>query len=386
MSGRRVVVTGMGVMTSFGPGLEAALDALAAGRTAIGRRARPEVSGFDGQDVAEIVGWDPRPSFRAPKALKLADRPAQYAVASARMALEQSGYPADARLLDDLGVAIGASGSDPQTRDLVRALARDGNEWSVSDTCAFGERILGGLNPLWLLVSLPNMISAHVAIQMEAHGPNTTIMSDWTAGHTAIGEAALWIAMGEADAVLAGGADCAIQPFAFAAFEQEQLLPRDGSGGLVPAEGAAVFLLEAEETAVARGTAIYAEFRGCALCPPCAGSMSGSLQDAFAAVLSAAGWSADDVTVCGVTRPTTDRHNRAALDAVRVVFDGRLVPIDFADTLGFALAAAPPTELALLLMTSPGARVVSGCVGSSGESAALAFETPARMPGSGYTA
>jgi 3-oxoacyl-[acyl-carrier-protein] synthase II len=272
-------------------------------------------------------------------------------------------------------VAIGASGSDLQTRDLVRALAGDRSEWCVDDTSVFADRILGGLNPLWLLVSLPNMTSAHVAIQLEARGPNTTIMSDWLAGHTAIGEAALWIQMSEADAVVAGGAECAIQPFALAAFEQANLLPRDGSGGLVPAEGAAVFLLEDEESASARGPRQVAEFCGCAIRPPASDGPAGALREAFADVLAVAGWSSRDVEVCGVTRPATVAHDRAAHEATDTVFGGRLAPVDFSGLLGFALAAAPPIELAILLETYPASHIVSSCVGSSGEVAALAFRT-----------
>jgi 3-oxoacyl-(acyl-carrier-protein) synthase len=375
---RRVVVTGIGIITPLGAGLDATLDALAEGRTAICRARRLDVGGFD-RDAAEIVDWDPRPSFRAPKALKLTDRPAEFAVASAQMALAHGGYPADARARDALGVAIGASGSDLQARDLILALAGDGAEWSVTDIGVFGERMLSRLNPLWLLVGLPNMTSAHVAIQLESHGPNTTIMSDWTAGHTAIGEAALWIGMSEAEAVLAGGAECAIHPFALAAFEQADLFDRDRARGLVPGEGAGVLLLEAEETATARGATVRAEFRGSAIRPP-TGNVAGSLRQAFHDVLSAAGWCPGDVTVCGVTRPATHAYNCAAQEAAFAVFDGRLRPVDFSSAFGFALAAAPPIELALLLSRHPASRVVSGCIGSSGEAAALAFETTARIP------
>ena len=375
---RRVVVTGIGVMTPLGHDLNATIDAVAAGRTAVGPASRCDSRGFEPGDAAEIVDWDPRSAFRLPKALKLTDRPARFAVASAQMALDAAGYPRHAHALDSLGVAIGTSGSDLQARDLVRALAGDRSE-CVDDTSVFADRILGGLNPLWLLVSLPNMTSAHVAIQLEARGPNTTIMSDWLAGHTAIGEAALWIQMSEADAVVAGGADCAIQPFALAAFEQANLLPRDGSGGLVPAEGSAVFVLEAEESASARGAPQLAEFCGCAIRPPASDGPAGALREAVAEVLSAAGWSSRDVEVFGVTRPATVVHDRAAREATETVFGGRLAPVDFSGLLGFALAAAPPIELAILLATYPASRVVSSCVGSSGEASALAFRTAANV-------
>jgi 3-oxoacyl-(acyl-carrier-protein) synthase len=376
--GRRVVVTGLGMITPLGHDLSATVAALAAGHTAVGPATRSDSSAFARDSAAEIAGWDPRAVFRLPKALKLTDRPARFAVASAQMALHAAGYPRDPRALDGLGVAIGASGSDLQARELVRALAGDRTAWCVDDIHAFGERVLGHLNPLWLLVSLPNMTSAHVAIQLEARGPNTTIMSDWVAGHAAIAEAALWIEMNEADAVLAGGADCALQPFALAAFEQAGLLRCDDHCGLVPAEGAAVLLLEAGEAASARGARPWGEFRGCAMRAPSGDDPACALRDALADVLSIAGWSSCDVAVCGVTRPATGAHDRVAREAIDAVFDRRLTPVSFCGELGFALAAAPPIDLALILSAHPAARVVSSCVGSSGEAAALAFEADAR--------
>jgi 3-oxoacyl-[acyl-carrier-protein] synthase II len=381
MKRRRVVVTGAGVISPLGHSLQATTGAIAAGHSAIAAASLFDARGFQSADAAEIADWDPRPSFRLPKALKLADRPARFAVASAQMALDDGRYPRAEDALVQLGVALGSSGSDLQARDLVRALGRPASDWRVDDIAAFGGRILDGLNPLWLLVSLPNMTSAHVAIQLEAHGPNTTIMSDWTAGHQAIGEGALWVDMGEADAVLAGGADCAIQPFAFAAFEQAGLLPAAGTlDGLVPSEGAAVFLLEDREAAAARGVTPWAELRGYAGRASSGDGGASALADALADALTTAGWSADEVTVCGVTRPATTVHRRAACDAVSDTFGGRLAPVSFSGSLGFALAAAAPIELAVLLATHPASRVLSGSLGSSGEAVALAFETAAPAP------
>ncbi len=95
------------------------------------------------------------------------------------------------------------------------------------------------------------MTSAHVAIQVQARGPNSTIMSDWAAGQQAVGEAAEWIRAGETDAVLAGGADSAIQPFAYAAYEQMGLFAEHDGPRFVPGEGAAIMLLEEREAALA---------------------------------------------------------------------------------------------------------------------------------------
>jgi acyl transferase domain-containing protein len=161
-------------------------------------------------------------------------------------------------------VAIGTSGSDLGAEELSAALARAPVPGlAAEDSAAFGEAAFSGLNPLWLLLHLPNMASAHVAIQVEARGPNTTVMTGRAAGLQAVVEGAEWIREGRADAVLAGGADAAVHAFSFAALEQAGLLR--GPSPFVPAEGAAVLLLEERDAALARGAPLLAELEGHAL-------------------------------------------------------------------------------------------------------------------------
>ena len=136
MTRRRVVVTGAGVISPLGPSLQATTEAIAAGHSAIAAASLFDASGFQSAGAAEIAGWDPRPSFRLPKALKLADRPARFAVASAQMALDGGRYPRAGDTLVQLGVALGSSGSDLQARDLVRALGRHASDWCVDDIAA----------------------------------------------------------------------------------------------------------------------------------------------------------------------------------------------------------------------------------------------------------
>ena len=253
MKERRAVVTGLGLLTPLGAGLGAARAALAAGRCPQAPAPRIGPSPVAGAFAGEVRDLDARARFRVPKALKLCDRRTRFAVCAAAMALEDAGFPAGPS--DGLGVAIGTSGSDLGAEELSAALARaEEPALAARETAAFGEAALGSLNPLWLLVHLPNMTSAHVAIQLEARGPNTTVMTGWAAGLAAIVEGAAWIVEGRASAVLAGGADSAVHPFAFAAFEQEGLF--SGPSPLVPAEGAAVVLLEEREAALARGARI----------------------------------------------------------------------------------------------------------------------------------
>lgn len=376
---RRVVITGIGAITPLGHTLGDTAAALAAGRTAIGPATVFDASGFACADAGEVREWDPRPSFRAPKALKLADRPARFAVAAAGMALADAGWPRESCAFEDLGIAIGSSGSDLQAADIGRALARDPGGEPGTDIACFADRVLRGLNPLWLLVSLPNMTSAHVAIQLQARGPNTTIMSDWAAGHQAIGEAAGWIEAGEADAVLAGGADSALHPFAFAAYEQAGFLRADQHARrFVPGEGAALFLLEERDAAIARGAPIRGELRAYASragCPDSFHGLARTLNDAMAA----AGWTADLVARCAVSAPPAAGDASTLESAVRSVLGLERTPIAFHPQLGNALAAAAPIDAAVLCASARGReRVLTSAVGCSGEAVTLAIDVATR--------
>lgn len=263
MKARRAVVTGLGLVTPLGVGLAATRTALEEGRSAIFPATRFDASPFASPLAGEVSGLDARAWFRVPKALKLCDSRTRMAVSAAAMALADSGFPVGPN--DALGVAIGTSGSDLGAAELSAAVGgADEPSLAAVDTAAFGRAALEDLNPLWLLLHLPNMASAHVAIQLEARGPNTTVMTGWAAGLSAIAEGAAWIADGDATAVLAGGADSGIHPFAFAAFEQAGLIAPPTP--LVPAEGAAVVLLEEREAALARGARIFGEIGGHALC------------------------------------------------------------------------------------------------------------------------
>ena len=134
MSDRRVVVTGIGAITPLGPTLAATLAALAADRSAIAPASIFDASGFACTDSAEIRDWDPRPSFRVPKALKLTDRPARFAVAAARMALVDARWDVDDDMRQEsLAVVIGSSGSDLQARDLAHAMGDDPSGETAND-------------------------------------------------------------------------------------------------------------------------------------------------------------------------------------------------------------------------------------------------------------
>lgn len=256
---RRVAVTGAGVVTPVGRGAGSVRGSIASGRRAGAPATLFDASRFASPLAAEVEAFDPRPSFRVPKALKLCDRRTRLAVAAAADAVE------DARLsrtvpAEGIGVVIGTSGSDLGAPELSLAVAGLSPE-GVESIPVFARRVLSGLSPLWLLVHLPNMTGAHVAIQAEARGPNDTLLTGWAAGLQAIGEGADLVARGDAEAVLAGGADSPLHAFAYVGLEQAGWL---GRPGFVPGEGAVVVVLEEWDRAVARGARILGEILGSA--------------------------------------------------------------------------------------------------------------------------
>jgi 3-oxoacyl-[acyl-carrier-protein] synthase II len=279
-------------------------------------------------------------------------------------------------------VVIGSSGSDLQAPELARALADDREARATADIAFFAERVLTGLNPLWLLVNLPNMPSAHVAIQLGARGPNSTVMTDWVAGSQAIGEAFEWIRAGEADAVLAGGADSAIQPFALWSYEQAGILGRDARRGgerFVPGEGAAILLLEERDHARRRGAEVRGEMLAYAAASAPLGSADNALGRTIAEAMAEAGWQPGDIGVVATASVFDDRyldHEERALQAALGPAAATIPRARLRSRVGHALAAAGPIDLALLLAArpAPGGGLLCSALGYSGQAVSLAVE------------
>jgi 3-oxoacyl-[acyl-carrier-protein] synthase II len=283
---RRVVITGLGAVTALGADLARSAAAWRRGGAAPTTGLAPAAPGEQPR-ISTVPDFDPGHHFTAPKALKLCDRRTRLAVAAAAMALADAGLAANAGAADgrEIGVVLGTSSSDPGVEDLARPLGPFGPladiasplgplaalaplvdtaaERAAHDVSFFAERILGRLHPLWLLVQLPNMASAHVAIQLGLQGPNSTIMTDGSAGAQAIGEGYRWVQQGEAEAVLAGGADTGATQLAQISYRQCGLFAGRGAAHEPAlAEGAAVLVLEERSHALARGATIYGEIAG----------------------------------------------------------------------------------------------------------------------------
>jgi 3-oxoacyl-[acyl-carrier-protein] synthase II len=259
---RRVVVTGLGPITAIGLGKQAFWEGLTRGQSGIGPVTRFDPSLFNARSAAEINDWEPEKFFPSQR-LKRLDRYAQFAVGSAKLALEDSGLtfsPEDpqSRVGVSFGTALGGvSNAEKQHVSFVHSGPK-----SVHQTIAL--QVFGG--------------SAHcnIAIEFGLRGVGTTNSNSCASGNVAIGEGYRYIRDGWADVIIAGGAEAPLSPLSFGAFAFIRTMSRcDPSvacrpfdrnrDGFVMGEGAASLILEEYEHAKAREAHIYGEIVGYSL-------------------------------------------------------------------------------------------------------------------------
>ncbi|MFI5403192.1 MAG: beta-ketoacyl-ACP synthase II [Planctomycetota bacterium] len=341
MTKRRVVVTGFGALAPNGNTAESFWSATCAGKSGIARIEAFDPSGFAVQVAGEVKGFDPAKFVPNRKALKVMGRNIRFGVAASRMAMEHSGLlesvPDPARF----GVVMGSGIVPTDVEEVGQAILASLDEEGRFDLRRFGTTGQKTLFPLWLLKHLPNMVAAHVSIFHQAQGPNNTIVTACSASTQAIGEAMRVLERGDADVMLAGGADSRIDPLSLVAYAllgalstsdrepQRVSRPFDRDrDGFVLGEGAAVLVLETEEHAKARGATIHAE---------CVGY--GSSFDAFAATqpepegrgaiqsmraaLKDAALSADDIDYIAAHGTSTVLNDQTETVAVKQVFGDR---------------------------------------------------------------
>jgi 3-oxoacyl-[acyl-carrier-protein] synthase II len=258
---QRVVVTGIGVISPFGVGVEPFWAGLSAGQSAIGRISAFDPSDFPCQIAGEVHDFAPE-LFMDFKEARRMSRASQFAVASARMAVTAADLRIDAGNREEIGALI-ASGSTslPDIEQAVGTMIKRG-----------GMKI----SPFFIPAALPHMPSSQVAIQLGLRGHITSICTACAAGAQAIGEAAAIIRRGDAEIMLAGGTEAPITAFSLGSFAVMRALstrsnhePTRASrpfdrhrDGFVPGEGAAVFVLERLSSARRRGAPILAEVAG----------------------------------------------------------------------------------------------------------------------------
>ncbi len=261
MNGRRVVVTGLGAVTPLAVGVEESWRALCAGESGIGPVTRFDASPFKCQVAGEVKDFHPEDFIGDAKMQRRLDRFIHFAVACTRMALDDSGLVIDSGNEDRIGVVLGTAVG------------------SVTNVGVAHAQVLGGqadrVSPFFLVNITPNMGAGVIAILTGAKGPHHCLSDACATGANALGLGMRHIQYGEADAIIAGGADSALIPTIYAGLDSTGATTRHndppekasrpfdrGRDGFVPSEGGAVVILEEVGHALRRGARIYAEVVG----------------------------------------------------------------------------------------------------------------------------
>jgi len=288
---RRVVITGLGVVSPLGLGVESFWQALVEGRRAVGPISLFDASEFPCRIGGQLTDFSARgfvpKDYR--KSVKVMARDIEIAVAGADLAFKDAGLTTRTAGADKpmtvpakrLGCNIGAGLICTDLDELGQAVNTALTDGKL-DLRKWGHTGMQNLNPLWLLKYLPNMLSCHVTIVHGCEGPSNCITCGDASGPQSIGESRSWIVRGAADAVVAGGAESKLNPMGLV---RQGLLGRlcvNGHGpasacrpfdaahaGTVLGEGGALAVLEEANHAAARGARVYAEVAGFgAACDP----------------------------------------------------------------------------------------------------------------------
>ena len=256
---KRIVVTGIGAVTPIGDTVDATWDSMMHGRGGIGRITRFDPSPYESQMAGEVKDFDPT-KYMDRKDARRTDRFAQFAVAAASQALTD-GKVDVAKEPERIGVSI--------------ATGVGGLETLVEQVLLMEKRGPSRLSPFLVPMLMANAGSAQVSMQFGLKGPNLTHVSACASSAHAIGECAAIIDRGQADVMVAGGAEAAVLPLAIGAFSTMHAMSRRNDDpehasrpfdkdrdGFTLSEGGAAVILEEREHALARGARIYGELVG----------------------------------------------------------------------------------------------------------------------------
>lgn len=260
MSKRRVVVTGLGIISPVGNSIPEAWDTLLAGKSGIARITRFDPTPFAAHMAGEVKGFDVEQYLNAKEARRM-DIFIQYGMAAGIQAMRDSGLEVTEANAERIGVNIGSGiGGLPLIEETHALLAESGPR---------------KISPFFIPGSIINMISGNLSILYGIKGPNLAVVTACTTGLHAIGLSARMIEHGDADVMIAGGAESAVSPLGVGGFAAARALstrnddPATASrpwdrdrDGFVLGEGAGVMVLEEYEHAKARGAKIYAEVAG----------------------------------------------------------------------------------------------------------------------------
>ena len=349
---RRVVVTGMGVVSALGNDLESFWSQLVAGQCGIDRITAFDASAYDTQIAGEVKNFNPVPAFPSPKEVRRTDRYSQLGVYAAWQALRDSGLDLERANRDEIGVFIGSGIGGLETVTVQHTILL--------------ERGPGRLSPFMIPMLISNMASGLVSMYHNLRGPNFATCSACATANHALGEAWRTIKMGDARAMLAGGAEATIVPIgvggfcAMRAMSTRNADPKRASrpfdkerDGFVMGEGSGVLVLEELEHAKARGARIYCELAGYGntadahhLTAPSPGGEGAARCMRMA--IGNAGLNPEDVSYINAHGTSTPQGDIAETEAIKTVFGPHARKLAVSSTkgaTGHTLGAAGAVEM-----------------------------------------
>jgi 3-oxoacyl-[acyl-carrier-protein] synthase II len=344
---RRVVITGMGVISPLGVGIDTFWDGLVQGRSGVRRITRFDPSPYPSQIAGEVPDFDAAAHLPRRDIVRT-DVFIHYALIAAQGALADSGVKIDGQN-DRVGVSIGTGmGGIPLLLSSWETLQREG---------------MGGVSAYALPGSLPNMAAGWVSMRTGARGPLFSPTTACAASSQAVGDAFRTIQRGDADVMLAGGTDSLIHPLVIAGFSSIRALSTRNDAptlasrpfdrdrdGFVLAEGAGLLVLETLEAARARGARIYAELLGYGLSAdanhPTASSSNGPARAMRLALADAKldPHAVEYVNAHGTSTQLNDQHETEAIKAVFGDHARRLAVSSIKSMTGHLVGAAGGVE------------------------------------------
>lgn len=357
MEKRRVVITGLGLVTPLGIGVKTSWEALLEGRSGIG-----VIRTFDSSDLpvhiaGEVKDFDPL-RYIEPKEVKKMDRFIHFAVAASTMAMEDSGLAITAENAERAGVIIGSGiGGLPAIEHYHKMYLEKGYR---------------RITPFFIPMLIINLASGQVSIKFGAKGPNSAVATACATGSHAIGDAFKVIQRGDADVMIAGGAESVITPMAIGGFAVMKALstrneePERASrpfdkdrDGFVMGEGAGVVILESLESAKKRNAKIYAELAGYGMTSDAYHITSPAPEGAGAAscmalTLKDAGVSPEVVDYINAHGTSTKYGDELETAAIKTVFKDHAYKLSVSSTksmTGHLLGAAGGVETVIAILS-----------------------------------
>ena len=275
MSKRRVVMTGLGLITACGQGWKPYWESVLEGRSHIRYLSNLGAASLPVKMAGEITDFNPTDFIKQRKSLKLMSKEIQLAVAASFLALEDSGLELNDTERERFGISLGTGIINNDLDEIGVGIKSAMDESGKFSMKKFGREGIRALYPLWFLKYLPNMPACHISIAHGFRGPSNTITTSAAAGAQAVGEAFRVIQRGDADLMLAGSTDSKINAMGISRFQLLGLLSYQDQepakayrpfdlrhDGMVLGEGAGLVMMEEYEHAKKRGARIYGELVG----------------------------------------------------------------------------------------------------------------------------